>query len=238
MKTAGQVYDEKAVVYDLRTKNPYTDLVRLRELRLIERFASGSILDAGCGTGFHLRALDNAVGVDISNEMVSLAKKTGMPVKKANIENLPFNKWSFDTALCLYSVLNVCDWKRAISELCRVTKPSGRIIISVSSLYDKGYRSLKEKRAVSPGRYTQTKRFHIDGERLWLHLFTRDELESEFSGHGLVLEDIDSVFRGVMPRWNLWKRLSLWDRLGLFLDRFRPLEYGAMYLMVFKREEQ
>lgn len=238
MGEPGKVYDETAVIYDLRTKNPCTDLVRFRELRLIERYGGGRTLDAGCGTGFHLRAMRNAVGVDISGEMVRLARKTGSLARKANIERLPFSRDSFDTALCLYSVLNVCDWKKAISELCRVTRPGGRIIISVSSLYDKGYRSLKEKKAVKPGRYTQTKRFHIKGKRLWLRLFTREELEDEFIRNGFSLEEFTSVFRGVRPAWNLWKRFSLSERISLFLDRFRPVQYGAMYLMVFKNKKQ
>ena len=234
MKQAEQVYDETAVNYDLRSGNPYTERVRAAEARLIKRHARGRVLDAGCGTGYHLRALDNVVGVDISGEMVRLARKTGRPVRRAMVEKLPFKRGEFDTVLCLYSVLNVCNWRKAIGELCRVVKDSGKIIVSVSSIYDKGYRSLEEKRAVRPDRYVQTKKIHIEGRKLWMHLFTREELEGEFKEHGFVLEEFDSVFRGIMPRWGLWKRLSLKERFGLFTDRFRPREFGCMYLMVFK----
>ena len=108
----------------------------------------------------------------------------------------------------------------------------------MSSLYDKGYKNLEEKEAVKPDSYTQTKKFHIDGKKLWLHLFTRDELEKEFAKHGFILDEFTSVFRGVMPRWNFWKRFSLLDRLQLALDRFKPVEFGAMYLMVFKNSNQ
>lgn len=235
---AGEVYDETAVSYDLRTKNPYTDLVRVRELKLIEKFGRGRFLDAGCGTGFHLRALDNVVGVDISGQMVNLARKTGEEVRKANIEKLPFRDGEFDTVLCLYSVLNVCDWRKAVKELCRVARPRARIIISASSLYDKGYRTLEKKKAVEPGRYTQAKKIHIEGKKVMLHLFTRKELDDEFRKHGFSLEEFDSLFRGVMPEWNLWKRLSFLERLELWRDRLRPVEYGAMYLMVFKDSGQ
>jgi SAM-dependent methyltransferase len=235
MKQGERVYDETAVNYDLRSGNPYTERVRKAEVRLLERHARGRILDAGCGTGYHLRALDNVVGVDASAEMVRLARGTGKPVRRANIERLPFKRGEFDTVICLYSVLNVCDWKGAVGEICRVTKGSGRVVVSVSSLYDKGYRSMAEKRVVRPDRYTQTKKIHIEGRKLWLRLFTRGELEEEFGKHGFVPEEFDSVFRGVLPRWGLWKRLSLKERLGLFLDRFRPPEFGCIYLMVFKK---
>jgi SAM-dependent methyltransferase len=233
MAQAERVYDETAVNYDLRSGNPYTERVRKAEVGLIERYARGRVLDAGCGTGYHLRGLENAVGVDISGEMVRLARRTGRPVRRASIERLPFRRGEFDTSLCLYSVLNVCDWRGAVRELCRVTKRQGRVIVSVSSLYDKGY-SLGEKRAVKPDRYTQSKRIHIEGRKLRMHLFTREELEDEFRKNGFILEEFDSVFRGVLPRWGLWKGLPPGERLGLFMDRFRPREFGCIYLMVFK----
>ncbi|MCK4715038.1 MAG: methyltransferase domain-containing protein, partial [Candidatus Aenigmarchaeota archaeon] len=230
MKPAEAVYDRTAIEYDLRSGNPYTERVRAAEASLLGRHARGRILDAGCGTGYHMRALDNITGVDVSREMVKLARKTGKPVRKADIENLPFRKGEFGTVLCLYSVLNVCDWRKAVKELCRVTRPEGRVIISVSSLYDKGYGNIGEKRSVRPDRYTQTKSIHISGHKIPFHLFTMDELESEFSSHNFSLMEFGSVFRGVQPHWGLWKRFSLAERLGLFLDRFRPVEYGAMYL--------
>lgn len=234
MKHAEQVYDETAVNYDSRSGNPCTERVRAAEARMIERHAKGRLLDAGCGTGYHLRALENATGVDVSAGMVRLARKTGRPVKRADIEGLPFRRDGFDTVLCMYSVLNVCDWKKAIGELCRVAKPSGKIMVSVSSMYDKGYISLKEKRAVRPDSHSQVKRFHIEGRKLMMHLFTIKEIEREFRRHGFVLDELDSVFRGVVPMWGLWKRLSLRERVGLFMDRFMPVEYGCMYLMAFR----
>jgi ubiquinone/menaquinone biosynthesis C-methylase UbiE len=233
---AAKVYDETAVNYDLRSGNPYTERVRAAEARLIRRYARGRILDAGCGTGYHLRALNDVVGVDVSEEMLKQARKVGKHVEKADIERLPFGQGEFDTVLCLYSVLNVCNWREAVKEICRVIKSKGMIVVSVSSLYDKGYKNLKEKRLVRPDEYTQTKKIHIEGRKLWLHLFTREELEEEYEKHGLVLEEFDSVFRGVKPKWGLWKRFSLSERFGLLLDRFRPKKYGSVYLMVFGKE--
>lgn len=235
MAQAERVYDETAVNYDLRSGNPYTEKVREGEVALIERHARGRILDAGCGTGYHLRRLDNVVGVDVSGEMVRLARRTGRPVRRADIERLPFRAGEFDTVLCLYSVLNVCDWRRAVAELCRVTRGRGRVIVSVSSLYDKGYRGLREKRNVRPGGHSQSKKIHIEGRKLRMHLFTREELEGEFRKHGFALDEFGSVFRGMMPRWGLWKGLTPGERLGLLMDRFRPREFGCVYLMAFKR---
>ncbi len=233
MGQAEKVYDETAILYDLRTGNPYTEGVRGIEAGLIQRFASGKVLDAGCGTGYHLRALKDVLGADVSGEMVKLARKTGKPVRKANVEKLPFRKEEFGTSLCMYSVLNLVDWKAAVKELCRVSKE--RVIISVSSIYDKNYSGVGEKKKVRVDKYSQTKKIHIKGKKLSMHLFTKEELVKEFRKNGFALEEFDSAFRGVRPHWNLWKRLSLGERFGLFMDRFRPVEYGAFYFMVFKR---
>jgi ubiquinone/menaquinone biosynthesis C-methylase UbiE len=236
MGQAGKVYDETAILYDLRTGNPYTEWVRGIEARLIARHASGKALDAGCGTGYHLRALKKVQGVDVSGEMVKLARKTGKAVMKASIENLPFRKDKFGTSLCMYSVLNLVDWKAAVQELCRVSKE--KVIISVSSIYDKNYSGVEAKKNIRIDKYTQTKKIHIKGKKLSMHLFTREELIKEFRKNGFALEEFDSAFRGVRPHWNLWKRLSLGERFGLFMDKFRPVEYGAFYFMVFKKGRQ
>ena len=238
MGQAEKVYDRTAILYDLRGGNPYTERVRDREARMIAKHARGRVLDAGCGTGYHLRALGNVVGMDISGEMVKLARKTGKQVRKGNVEEIPFRKGEFSTVLCMYSVLNIVDWKGAVKEITRVVRKNGKVIVSVSSLYDKGYGSVRERRMVKPDRYTQVKKFHIKGEKLRMHLFTREELVEEFCKHGFGLEEFDSVFRGVDPHWGLWKRLGPWERLQLFMDRFRPMEYGAFYVMAFKGQEQ
>jgi ubiquinone/menaquinone biosynthesis C-methylase UbiE len=235
---AEHVYDETAINYDLRSGNPYTERVRIAEARFIERHAQGRVLDVGCGTGYHLRALENVLGVDVSEEMVKLARKSGREVQKADIEKLPFREGEFDTVLCMYSVLNVCDWRKAIREMGRVVRKGGSVIVSVSSIYDKGYKSLAEKRAVKPGKYEQTKKLHVEGRKLVMHLFTSEELVKEFGKNGLVLEEMGSVFRGVRPYWGLWKRLSLGERLGLFLDRFRPVGFGCMYLIAFRKAKE
>ena len=88
MGQAEKVYDKTAIIYDLRGGNPYTERVRGREAQMIAKHARGRVLDAGCGTGYHLRALGDVVGMDISEEMVKLARKTGKQVRKGDVEKL------------------------------------------------------------------------------------------------------------------------------------------------------
>ena len=235
MNQAKDLYDRTAIEYDLRSGNPYTERVRAMEASLISGHAGGKVLDAGCGTGYHLRAVRNAQGIDISEEMVELARHTGKKVRVGNVERMKFKDRGFDTVLCMYSVLNVVDWKKGIKELCRV---AGDIVISsVASVYDKGY-TLSEKKGLRPDRYSKVKKMHVSKNKMVLRLFTKDEIVKEFSRNGFVLVEFDSVFRGVIPHWGLWKKLSLGERFSLFMERFKPVEYGCMYGMVFKRKEQ
>ena len=125
-------YNQTAGLYEERHKSPWFHLVRKKETEIIERFKKGKTLDLGCGTGYHMKHAD--VGVDISEEML---KGIDNNVRVMDGEKLDFPDNSFDTVLCILSVLNLCeDHKKMVSEIRRVLKPNGRIILSVSSIYD------------------------------------------------------------------------------------------------------
>ncbi len=51
----------------------------------------------------------------------------------ASIENLPFQDNFFDNIVCVGSVLNYCDAMAALSELSRVLKPSGTLVLEYES---------------------------------------------------------------------------------------------------------
>jgi SAM-dependent methyltransferase len=91
------------------------------------------VLNAGSG-GSTYGLPYNFHHVDISsNHMDGLNNFT-----KANIEQLPFKSNLFDNCICVGSVLNYCDALQGISELSRVVKPKGEIIIEFDNSW--GYR--------------------------------------------------------------------------------------------------
>lgn len=57
----------------------------------------------------------------------------------ASVEALPFDKNTFDNVICVGSVLNYCDVFNAISELSRVLKPGGHLIIEFESSWGYEY---------------------------------------------------------------------------------------------------
>src|SRR5574340_1378350 len=58
----------------------------------------GRVLDVGVGTGYTTGHLDDAVGIDLSAEMLQRAKYRGHLIR-ANFQQPPFRAGSFDTVV-------------------------------------------------------------------------------------------------------------------------------------------
>ena len=90
------------------------------------------ILDLGTGTGRAAIALARrgalVTGVDASNEMLDVARARcsdeGLSITFAegDAHQLVFADRSFDSAVCLRLLMHVPDWRKVVSELCRVTR--------------------------------------------------------------------------------------------------------------------
>jgi ubiquinone/menaquinone biosynthesis C-methylase UbiE len=100
--------------------------------------ATGDTLEVAIGTGLNLPhyPLDvRLTGVDLSPEMLALAvtraKEMGRTIRltEGDAEDLPFADRSFDTVLGTYALCSVRDDATAISEMHRVLRPGGRLIL-------------------------------------------------------------------------------------------------------------
>jgi demethylmenaquinone methyltransferase/2-methoxy-6-polyprenyl-1,4-benzoquinol methylase len=101
--------------------------------------ASGRILDVCCGTGeLSIRLLEKTgsqvVAVDFCENMVDQAKKkfgngNSLNFGVADAERLPFTDDTFTCATVAFALRNVTDIRRVISEMTRVVKKRGKIII-------------------------------------------------------------------------------------------------------------
>lgn len=94
------------------------------------------ILDMATGTGRAALALAHrgaiVTGVDASREMLSVARTraadAGLSIEfsEGDAHALPYADRTFDAVVCLRMLMHVPDWRKALSELCRV---SGHVLL-------------------------------------------------------------------------------------------------------------
>ena len=103
------------------------------------------VLDAGCGEGRHcFGALErgaNVVGLDLdfaslrdaSKRLRSTAREKNQvgEMNQGDAFHLPYRDGTFDRVICSEVMEHVHDYRAAASELARVTKPGGRVAVTI-----------------------------------------------------------------------------------------------------------
>lgn len=111
-------------------------------LRLVKNGKLGFVLDVGCGSGVHMSLLipqsKFVTGIDISEEMINLAKKElkNTNPKKWNLTvgnagSLPYKSNKFDTVISLGLLDYVKSPKDVLSQCQRVLRSNGLLIITI-----------------------------------------------------------------------------------------------------------
>jgi ubiquinone/menaquinone biosynthesis C-methylase UbiE len=100
--------------------------------------ASGKVLEVAVGTGKNLsyyRSDCQIIAVDLSKEMLKLAREGAARLKipvqfsLSDAEALPFRDYSFDTVVSSLSTCTFPNPAKALQEMARVSKPSGKILL-------------------------------------------------------------------------------------------------------------
>lgn len=108
--------------------------------KLLPRKKVGDLLDLGTGTGRMLQLCagnaENAVGVDLSREMLAVARANldspeyrNCSLRRASAEQLPFADSSFDIVLSHMVLHFLPEPDLVIAEAARVLRPRGRLIL-------------------------------------------------------------------------------------------------------------
>lgn len=134
-------YDRFAAAYAEENDNSLANAhyERPAMLALAGDVAGRNILDAGCGSGTLSKALRDlgatVTGIDASARMLDLARlRLGGDVALHQVDlndPLPFDNGTFDDVIASLVLHYLEDWAPALSEMRRVLRPDGRLLVSV-----------------------------------------------------------------------------------------------------------
>jgi len=140
--------------------------------------------DIGCGNGKNMVYRKDELkyeGLDLCPEFIKICKERGLNVILGNILNVPFEDNYFDYVICI-AVIHHLDKRedriKAITELLRITKYNGKILIYVWSFnqYETNEkRKFTKKDELVPFYDKITKQIFYR----YYHLYDMDELLSE-----------------------------------------------------------
>jgi 2-polyprenyl-3-methyl-5-hydroxy-6-metoxy-1,4-benzoquinol methylase len=196
------------------------------------------VLDAGCGTGRHLRELAKIpsvkiIGIDtnekelneayLSLQEIPAAATNDFSVMKADINKLPFADESFDCVICSEVLEHIPEHHAALTELVRVLKPQGILVISVPRYYPERICWL-----ISPA-YHNNEGGHI-------RIYQKKKLAQMLAAHGIKCWKINYKHALHAPYWWLKCLVGLKNEENLFVRNYKKfLEWDIMQKPVITR---
>ena len=139
-------FDKKSIDRNLvTTRDPvlkYEQEVRSRiVLSMLDPKSGEVVLDVGCANGRDLIQLAQSgcksIGIDLSDKMIDEARKellnrhiTTAEAETGDATNLRFSDETFDKVFASEVLEHIPNYDRAISEMARVLKPAGHLVIT------------------------------------------------------------------------------------------------------------
>lgn len=189
-------------IEDLNVKYVYNKIAnefsntRYRPWTCVEKFLDNipqnSIIgDIGCGNGKNMlyRKDCTNIGCDFSENLVKICLEKNLQVISGDILNIPFKDNMFDFTICIAVIHHLSTnekRKKAISELLRVTKPNGKLLILVWALEqepDSRRKFTKQDNMVD----WKDKKGNLLGKRYY-YVFKQNELESLIANKNMIVE--------------------------------------------------
>lgn len=132
-----QTFDNEAKVYETSSNGKHAKKLYSSVIENVKMLNCLKVLDVGCGTGTILSELSkndkiNLAGVDLSENMINIAKKTlndKVELKIGDSEKLPWKDNTFDAVICTDSFHHYPNPEKVLIEMARVLLPKGHLII-------------------------------------------------------------------------------------------------------------
>ena len=177
-------YDERAF-YSLIPPQRYWHR-RRHHITVLWARGAGRVLDAGCGSSLIVQSLNNAVGMDFNYAKLRFLRRYEIPLVNASAFALPFKDESFDCVISSQVIEHVRFDESLFSEMCRVLRPGGRLILGTPDYATIGWRIIEPIYGfVMPGGY---KVEHITH-------YTLDQLREVLGRWGFVIEETAYIAR-------------------------------------------
>lgn len=238
-------------IYAKDNRAYFSRLVKRRKEYVLELFNSlpknsvNTALDIGCGAGKYMEALlqrgvSHVSGIDTSEGMLEKARQTlhdldNWALQLGDIENIPFNKSSFELGLCIGVLPYLLEDQKALSELNRVLIPSGYLLLTASNwfcadhyhtLFKEWIKKLIGKQSLirefQPGlSYTSPWFLNHSSGKYRFKAYNLDQLDQLMTATGF--RHVDGISYGY--KFPLLRRLriiprSLLDKLELILEKY------------------
>lgn len=139
-----QLSDSAAATYEEQKVPAVFAPLAKATLDAIEISANDALLDVACGTGIFARLARERMGprpriagVDLNKGMIAMARSLSaaraqhIDWEVADAGNLPFPDQSFSVAICQQGIQFFPDEIAALTEMMRVIRPGGRVVLSV-----------------------------------------------------------------------------------------------------------
>ena len=212
--------------------------------------ADATIVDVGCGDGFHLDVLRthgspawNLVGVEPDERAAAIATAQGLTVHAAMLEDAPIEPGSVDLVYLIQTIEHVPDPVALLTSITAILKPGGRLVVVTDNVGSPDFTLFHSR--------------HWGGWHFprHLHLYSQSTLAQSAQIAGLDVDDVTTIVSPVnwvysvrnmltdlgAPAWMI-RPLSLEGSValgvGTMLDMgFAAIGRGALLRGAFRRSE-
>jgi 2-polyprenyl-3-methyl-5-hydroxy-6-metoxy-1,4-benzoquinol methylase len=199
--------DELRALYEDRAAQQYAEAGPLPDPRIDRKFARivalvrehlpcRAFLDAGCGDGRYLAALDGELperraGTDLAERILETARRrVTADFRQGSLEAIPFADGEFDLVLCSQVIEHVPHPEVAVAELGRVLRPGGRLIISTDNARNYVTKTINAPRTAA------VRALHLRGARGRIEspatAYTRGSFRALLEGGDFVVERVET----------------------------------------------